>query len=151
MKAFLNRLMSALGYLPRRAVDELKAQVERFGTSIEASKASLQKLSAATQAFERAMAPLNAAPAAAQLSTLDAFAELAPTVTAAAEKRFATDPFASTFELDPGEDAVTITLYPRSGSVQYLINVTGPRSTAIKFEGALPKLVHVSRVLESQL
>lgn len=83
--------------------------------------------------------------------TMTAFSELAPSLTAAAEKRFAADPFAPTFGLLPGEDAITIELRPRPGSVQYLINVTGPNSSAVKFEGGVPKMVHVSQVVESSV
>ncbi|SDF80200.1 MULTISPECIES: hypothetical protein [unclassified Duganella] len=82
--------------------------------------------------------------------TMKAFADFAPTVTAAAEKRFAADPFARTFEVLPGEDAITIKLYPRLGSVQYLVSATGPRSAAIKVEAALPKFVQVERLAECE-
>ncbi|WP_219117103.1 hypothetical protein [Janthinobacterium sp. UMAB-56] len=77
------------------------------------------------------------------------FSDFAAAVTAAAEKRFAADPFAPTFELFAGEDAVTVKLYPRPGSVQYIVNVTGPRSSAVRIEGGTPKLVQVSRVEEA--
>lgn len=77
------------------------------------------------------------------------FAAFAAAATAAADKRFAADPFGPTFELFAGEDAITAKLYPRTGSVLYLVNVTGPHSSAVKFEAALPKLVQVSQVVES--
>ena len=83
--------------------------------------------------------------------TLATFDALATIVTAAAEKRFAADPFAPTFELFAGEDAVTVKLYPRPGSVQYIVNVTGPRSSAVRMEGALPSPILVSQVVESPL
>jgi hypothetical protein len=83
--------------------------------------------------------------------TLATFDALAAIVTAAAEKRFAADPFAPTFELFAGEDAVTVKLYPRPGSVQYIVNVTGPRSSAVRMEGALPSRILVSQVVESPL
>lgn len=83
--------------------------------------------------------------------TLATFDALATIVTAAAEKRFAADPFAPTFELFAGEDAVTVKLYPRPGSVQYIVNVTGPRSSAVRIEGGLPSPILVSQVLESPL
>lgn len=82
---------------------------------------------------------------------LATFDTLAAIVTAAAEKRFAADPFAPTFELFAGEDAVTVRLYPRPGSVQYIVNVTGPRSSAVRMEGALPSPILVSQVVESPL
>lgn len=82
---------------------------------------------------------------------LTPFNDLAAVVTAAAEKRFAADPFAPTFELFAGEDAVTVRLYPRPGSVQYIVNVTGPRSSAVRIEGGLPSPILVSQVLESPL
>lgn len=81
--------------------------------------------------------------------TLTAFTELAPAVTAAAEKRFAADPFAPTFELEPGAEKITITLRPRPGSVQYLIDASGPQSSAITFVSAVPKLTRISGVVES--
>lgn len=82
-------------------------------------------------------------------STIAAFNSSAAAVTAAAEKRFAANPFAPTFEVLPGESEITIRLYPRPGSVQYLVNVTGPDSSGVKFEAALPKIVHVAAVVES--
>ncbi|MYM81119.1 hypothetical protein GTP44_03990 [Duganella sp. FT50W] len=78
------------------------------------------------------------------------FEAAAPNLVAAAEQRFAANPFASTFEVLPGEDAIHIKLFPRAGSVQYLVNVTGPRSASIKFEAALPKFVQVERLVECE-
>jgi len=113
--------------------------------------AATEQFFATSPARQHAAAPTaSAGSPAARAATLAAFAEFAPAVTAAAEARFAADPFAPTFELDAGDDAVRVTLYPRPGSVQYLVNVTGPQSSAVKFEGALPKLAQVSRVIESE-
>ena len=73
----------------------------------------------------------------------------APSILDASAKRFAEDPFAPTFEVEPGADALHIKLYPRPGSVQYLVSAVGPRSPAIKFEALRPSYVQVSAVVES--
>jgi hypothetical protein len=112
--------------------------------------AATEQFFATSPAKQHAAAPApSTGSRAARAATLAAFAKFAPAVTAAAEARFAADPFAPTFELDAGEDAVRVTLYPRAGSVQYLVNVTGPHSAAVKFEAGVPRLVQVSRVEES--
>jgi hypothetical protein len=82
-------------------------------------------------------------------ATLGRFAEFAPAVTAAAERRFAADPFAPVFEVEPGVDVITIKLHPRPGSVQYVVNVTGPRSSALKVESGLPTPTLVAQVIET--
>lgn len=134
MKRYINRLMAGLGYVP--------AEPETF--SLPRALATLSACAGTLSAAQRAIAPAKAKDA-----TRAAFIAAAPSLLAAAGRRFVLDPFAPTFELIPDGEAVTIKMYPRAGSVQYLINVTGPRSSAVKFEGALPKLVQVSSVVES--
>lgn len=92
-----------------------------------------------------------ASPAERLEQTVAAFVKAAPGITASADHRFAADPFAPTFEVLPGVDSVGIKMYPRSGSVQYLINVTGPSSSAVKFEGGVPTPVQVSMVTEAPI
>ncbi|PLY41191.1 hypothetical protein CSZ94_17345 [Janthinobacterium sp. ROICE36] len=160
----ISLLASAIHHVNMNARSRhIAAQVEGMvrGAQIEADTLEIKQwceiassLKGINDLFVNAVAATGGAspsPTSAAKETLATFADLAATVTAAAEKRFAADPFAPTFEMLPGKDAVTVKLYPRPGSVQYIVNVTGPRSSAVRMEGGLPSPILVSQVVESPL
>jgi hypothetical protein len=129
IRKYIDAFMAKLGYV---RAPETHTELETVLAELQADKCSRQL--AATVSLD---------------TKAGLFFDAAKRIIDAAEKRFAADPFASTFEVLPGEESIHIKLFPRAGSVQYLVNATGPQSAAFKFEAAVPRLVLVSAVVES--